>query len=62
LSEAVSGALLDYQGPAGAVLDTVVTYERGDFEAPIVLSHRDGLSGAYRASLSWAQRTLAETT
>ena len=60
LSEAVAAALLDYQGAAGAVLDAVVTYERGDFEAPIVRAHREGLSGAYRASLSWAQWALAE--
>jgi EAL and modified HD-GYP domain-containing signal transduction protein len=60
LSDDVSGALLRYAGSPGAILDAVVTYERGDFEAPIVRAHREGLAGAYRASLAWAQRTLAQ--
>ncbi len=58
LSDEVAGALLRYAGAGGEILDAVITYERGDFDAPVVRAHRDGLSGAYRASLAWAQRTL----
>jgi len=59
LADEVADALLCYGGPAGGILDAVVTYERGDFEAPSVRAHRDGLAAAYRMSLSWAQQTLA---
>lgn len=60
LSDDVARALLLYEGAAGEILDAVVTYERGDFEAPVVRAHRDGLAGAYRVSLAWAQWTLAD--
>jgi c-di-GMP phosphodiesterase len=60
LSDEVTRALLEYEGDPGAILDAVISYERGDFEAPIVRAYRDGLVGAYRASLGWAQRTLAQ--
>jgi c-di-GMP phosphodiesterase len=59
LSDNVANALLRYDGAAGATLEAVVTYERGDFAAPSVRAHRDGLAGAYRTSLGWAQQTLA---
>jgi c-di-GMP phosphodiesterase len=59
LSEDVAAALLRYQGALGSILDAVVTYERGDFEAPSVRTHRDGLGVAYRSALGWAQNTLA---
>jgi EAL and modified HD-GYP domain-containing signal transduction protein len=62
LSDEVAGALLRYAGSAGGILDAVVTYERGDFDAPIVRAHREGLAGSYRASLAWAQRTLAQAS
>jgi c-di-GMP phosphodiesterase len=59
LSDDVAAALLGYQGAAGSILDAVVTYERGEFEAPSVRTHRDGLAVAYRSALGWAQNTLA---
>jgi c-di-GMP phosphodiesterase len=62
LSEEVADALLRYGGPAGSILEAVVLYERGDFEAQSVRSHRHGLALAYREALGWAQKTLSEST
>jgi EAL and modified HD-GYP domain-containing signal transduction protein len=59
LSEEIEDALLRYGGTAGAVLEAVVTYERGDFEAASVRTHRHGLAIAYRDALGWSQRMLA---
>lgn len=57
--EHVAAALLRYGGALGSILDAVVPYEWGDFEAPSVRTHRDGLVVAYRSALGWAQNTLA---
>jgi EAL and modified HD-GYP domain-containing signal transduction protein len=61
VSDEVSEALQHHTGPAGSILDVVITYERGEFDAASLLAHRSDLAGAYRAALTWAQRTLDET-
>ncbi len=61
LADEVALALLKRDGPAGSVLDAVLTYERGSFEDERLGAHRRDLGAAYRAALRWARRTLAET-
>jgi EAL and modified HD-GYP domain-containing signal transduction protein len=62
LSDGVEDALVRYGGKAGSVLEAVVTYERGDFEAPSVRAHRHGLALAYREALAWSQQMLGAGT
>jgi EAL and modified HD-GYP domain-containing signal transduction protein len=61
LADEIALALLQRAGPAGDILDAVITYERGDFHDERLQSHRRDMGAAYRASLRWAGRTLAET-
>ena len=61
LAEEISLALLQRAGPAGRILDAVVTYEHGDFHDERLESYRRDLGAAYRGALRWARRTLAET-
>ena len=42
LADEVSAALLRRDGPAGAILKAVVSYEQGDFDAASLQSHRRG--------------------
>ncbi|HYB30155.1 MAG TPA: HDOD domain-containing protein [Solirubrobacteraceae bacterium] len=59
LADEVSGALLRRAGPAGTILDAVVSYERGEFDAATLMSHRRGIASSYRDALGWAVETVA---
>ncbi len=61
LAPEIVTALIDRSGPAGEILDTVVTFERGEFESERVQANQRGISRAYLGSLRWAQGIL-ETT
>jgi EAL and modified HD-GYP domain-containing signal transduction protein len=60
VSDEVAEALLHHTGTVGSILDAAICYERGEFGADSLIRHRHDLAGAYRASLRWARRTLAE--
>jgi EAL and modified HD-GYP domain-containing signal transduction protein len=59
LADEVSAALLRRDGPAGAILEAVVSYERGDFDAAILRSHAPGIASSYRDALGWAVETIS---
>jgi c-di-GMP phosphodiesterase len=59
LAEEVSGALLHRAGPAGSILDAVVSYERGDFDAASLGALSRGVATSYRDALGWAVETVA---
>ncbi len=61
LAPEIVAALIDRSGPAGEILDTVVTFERGEFESERVQANQRGISRAYLGSLRWAQG-IFETT
>jgi c-di-GMP phosphodiesterase len=58
LAAEVGAALLNRDGPAGAILDAVVSYEQGEFDAQSLLSHRRGIANSYRDALGWAVETV----
>lgn len=60
LADDVTQALLWRAGPAGAILDAAVAYERGSFDAHSLQGHRRDAGDAYRQALRWAQSTVAE--
>jgi EAL and modified HD-GYP domain-containing signal transduction protein len=60
LADEVTQALLWRAGPAGAILDAAVAYERGSFAADSLQGHRRDAGDAYRQALRWAQSTVAE--
>jgi EAL and modified HD-GYP domain-containing signal transduction protein len=55
-SDEIRAALLAHEGPKGALLATVLAYERGEFPELPQERAEEGLTlgGAYRASLEWA--------
>ena len=55
LADEVTQALLWRAGPAGAILDAAVAYERGSFAADSLQGHRRDAGDAYRQALRWAQ-------
>jgi EAL and modified HD-GYP domain-containing signal transduction protein len=59
LAEEVGAALLRRDGPAGAILDAVMSYERGDFDAASLQSHSRGIATSYRDALGWAVGTVS---
>jgi EAL and modified HD-GYP domain-containing signal transduction protein len=59
LADEVGAALLRRHGPAGAILDAVVSYERGDFDAASLQSHSRGIATSYRDALGWAVGTVS---
>jgi c-di-GMP phosphodiesterase len=59
LADEVSAALLRRDGPAGTILDAVVSYERGDFDAATLQSLSRGIASSYRDALGWAVSTVA---
>ncbi len=61
LASEVVVALIDRAGPAGAILDTVINYERGDFEFVRVHANHHQIGSAYLGSLQWAANILATT-
>lgn len=58
LADEVGAALLRRDGPAGAILDAVVSYEQGDFDAASLRSHTPTIATSYRDALTWAVRTI----
>jgi EAL and modified HD-GYP domain-containing signal transduction protein len=58
LADQVSAALLRRDGPAGVILDAVVSYERGDFDAATLQSLNRGIATSYRDALGWAVQTV----
>ena len=59
LADEVGAALLRRAGPAGAILDAVVSYERGEFDAASLASHTRGIASSYRDALGWAVETVS---
>jgi c-di-GMP phosphodiesterase len=59
LAHEVSAALLRRDGPAGSILDAVVSYEQGEFDAASLVSHNRGIASSYRDALGWAVETVA---
>jgi c-di-GMP phosphodiesterase len=59
LADEVSAALLHRDGPAGAILDAVVSYQQGDFDAATLQSLSRGIASSYRDALGWAVETVA---
>ena len=58
LADEVSAALLRRDGPAGAILKAVVSYEQGDFDVATLRSHAPGIASSYRDALGWAVETV----
>ena len=61
MSDDASEALLHHTGYGGAIPQAVIEYDGGQFGAGSLVSYRQDVAGAYRAALTWAQRTLAAT-
>ena len=59
LADEVSAALLKRDGPAGAILKAVVSYEQGDFDVATLRSHAPGIASSYRDALGWAVETVS---
>ena len=59
LADEVGAALLRRDGPAGSILDAVVSYEQGDFDAASLQAHAPAIATSYRDALSWAVTTVA---
>jgi EAL and modified HD-GYP domain-containing signal transduction protein len=59
LADEVSAALLRRDGPAGSILDAVVSYERGDFDAATLRAHAPAIASSYRDALGWAVETVS---
>jgi len=59
LADEVSAALLRRDGPAGTILDAVVSYEQGDFDAASLQAISRGIATSYRDALGWAVETVA---
>lgn len=59
LAKEVSEALVHRTGPAGAILESVLAYERGDLGARVLEQHGPSLARVYRSALSWAEEALA---
>jgi c-di-GMP-related signal transduction protein len=58
LADHVASALLERSGPAGAILDAVISYEVGSFEAASVQAHRVTVADAYLDGLRWARESV----
>ena len=59
LADGVAAALLQRDGPAGGILDAVLSYEQGDFDAASLQSHAPGIASSYRDALGWAVETIS---
>jgi len=59
LADEVGAALLRRDGPAGTILDAVVSYEQGEFDAASLHSHSRGIATSYRDALGWAVGTVS---
>ncbi len=59
LAHEVSAALLQREGPAGTILEAVVSYEQGDFDVTTLRSQAPGIATSYRDALGWAVETMS---
>ncbi len=59
LADEVSAALLKRDGPVGAILKAVVSYEQGDFDVATLQSHAPRIASSYRDALGWAVGTMS---
>jgi EAL and modified HD-GYP domain-containing signal transduction protein len=58
LADEVAAALVHRRGPAGAILEAVLSYERGEI-GPAATEHGDAsLARVYLTALAWAEETL----
>jgi EAL and modified HD-GYP domain-containing signal transduction protein len=58
LADEIAGALLERRGPAGEILDAVISYEIGSFGSDSVRAHSSGVASAYIDALRWARETV----
>jgi EAL and modified HD-GYP domain-containing signal transduction protein len=59
LADDVGAALLRRDGPVGSILDAVVSYEQGEFDAASLAAHSRGIASSYRDALGWAVETVS---
>jgi EAL and modified HD-GYP domain-containing signal transduction protein len=59
LADDVSAALLRRDGPTGSILDAVVSYEQGVFDAASLHALSRGIASSYRDALGWAVETVS---
>jgi EAL and modified HD-GYP domain-containing signal transduction protein len=59
LADEVAAALLRRDGVAGSILDAVVSYEQGEFDAASLQAHSRGIASSYRDALGWAVETVS---
>lgn len=59
LPSSVRDALLDRSGPVGEILEAVIAFERGEFDAPALAASLQHCGAAYRQALTWAQVAVA---
>jgi len=59
LAHEVSAALIRRDGPAGAILKAVVSYEQGDFDVATIQSQTPRIASSYRDALGWAVETVS---
>ncbi len=61
LAPDLAQTLLWHTGPAGAILDSVLAFEAGEFSSErLAEPYRSFASGAYRESMRWARETVAK--
>ncbi len=58
LTAEVIDALVDRAGPAGDILQSVISYEQGEFLAPTLRASLLANAAAYREALDWARRAI----
>ena len=58
-ADEVAAAVLRRDGPAGSILDAVVSYEQGEFDAAALLAPSRGIASSYRDALGWAVETVS---
>jgi EAL and modified HD-GYP domain-containing signal transduction protein len=56
LDDRLSAALVDHEGPEGAVLEATLAYERGAFDDAAAHAPADVLADAYRQALVWSDQ------
>ena len=59
LAQEVTAALLERDGPAGAILEAVISYEQGDFDVAMLQARAPGIASSYRDALGWAVETVS---
>jgi c-di-GMP-related signal transduction protein len=59
LADELIAALVQRSGAAGAILDAVICYEKGHFDADALRPYGGDIAKAYLEALEWSQQTLA---